>query len=120
MKLFLDTWGWLTLRDKQEKRHQETKALYEEARRQGAAIYTTDYVMDETFTLLFRRLAFPQAQESVALLDRAIQQGYLRLEWVTPERFEQAKRLRLKFRDKPKISFTDFTSIVVMKRRWSL
>lgn len=70
--------------------------------------------MDETFTLLFRRLPFPQARESLETLDDAIQDGYLRLEQITPERFEQAKRLRLRFQDKPRISFTDLTSMVVM------
>ncbi len=30
-------------------------------------------------------------------------------------RFREATRLRLKFRDKPGISFTDFTSMVVMQ-----
>ena len=48
------------------------------------------------------------------MLDEAIKEGYLWLEWITPERFEQAKRLRIKFQDKPRISFTDLTSIVVM------
>ena len=114
MKLFVDTWGWLTLQDRKEKRYREVKALYEVARQQGSALYTTDYVLDETFTLLFRRLPLPTAQESLELFDRAITQGYLQLERITSARFEQAKRLRLKFQDKPKISFTDFTSMVVM------
>ena len=48
-------------------------------------------------------------------LDEAIQDGYLHLERITPERFEQAKQLRLKFQDKPRISFTDLTSMVVME-----
>jgi predicted nucleic acid-binding protein len=33
---------------------------------------------------------------------------------ITAERFEKAKDLRIKFRDKPGISFTDLTSMVVM------
>ena len=114
MKLFIDTWGWLTLRDKREVRHRETQAFYHGLRDQKDTIYTTDYVLDETFTLLFKRLSFPQARESLEALDDAIQDGYLRLERITPERFEQAKRLRLKFQDKPRISFTDFTSMAVM------
>ena len=44
----------------------------------------------------------------------AIEEGYLRLERITAERFEKAKSLRMRFQDKPKISFTDFTSMVVM------
>lgn len=36
------------------------------------------------------------------------------MERITHERFEEAKRLRLRFQDKPQISFTDLTSMVVM------
>lgn len=114
MRLFIDTWGWLTLRDRREARHEEVKSLYHNLRNQKGNIFTTDYVLDETFTLLFRRLSFSQARESLEMLDEAMQAGYLQLEWITPGRFEQAKRLRLKFQDKPRISFTDLTSMVVM------
>ena len=39
------------------------------------------------------------------------------LERVTPDRFEKAKKLRLKYQDKPLISFTDLTSAVVMSEK---
>lgn len=115
MKLFIDTWGWLVLRDRRETRHKEIATFYRNFRRDGGIVYTTDYVLDETFTLLFRRLPFPTAKESMEALDKAAQEAYLHIEFITSERFEQAKSLRLKFRDKPKISFTDFTSMVVLK-----
>lgn len=113
-RLFIDTWGWVTIHNKREPRHKEVKSFYNNFRKQGGIAYTTDYVLDETFTLLFKRLPFPQARESMERLDEAIQEGYLQLEWITPERFEEAKRLRLKFQDKPRISFTDLTSMVLM------
>jgi len=37
------------------------------------------------------------------------------LVWITPSRFEASQKLRLKFQDKPDISFTDLTSMVVMQ-----
>jgi predicted nucleic acid-binding protein len=114
LSLFVDTWAWLTLRDRQEARHQEVKAFYCRFRGENGRLCTTDYVLDEAFTLLFRRLPFSQARESLDILNKAIQEGYLQLEWITSERFEQAKRLRLRFQDKPRISFTDLTSMVVM------
>ena len=115
MRLFIDTWGWVTIHNKREPRHKEVKRFYDDFRNQRGIAYTTDYVLDETFTLLFKRLSLLHARESMEKLDEAIQKGYLQLEWITPERFEQAKRLRLKFQDKPRISFTDLTSMVVMK-----
>lgn len=65
--------------------------------------------------LFFKRLSFLEARESLDMIEQAIQDGYLRLERITPARFEEAKRLRLKFQDKPRISFTDLASMVVMK-----
>lgn len=46
--------------------------------------------------------------------DKAIKERYLLFEWITKRRFEKAKDPRIKFQDKPRISFTDLTSMVVM------
>ena len=114
MKVFVDTWGWLTLRDKRESRHQEVRNLYQDIRRRKGTLYTSDYVLDETITFLFRRLPFSTAKESLEDIEKAIAEGYLHLERITAERFEKAKELRVKFNDKPLISFTDLTSMVVI------
>ena len=112
--VFVDTWGWLTLRDKSESRHVEVSDYYRRARLENRRIITSDYVLDETITLLFRRLPFSQARNSVELIDQAIGQGYLTIEAITQHRFESAKQLRYQYDDKPLISFTDLTSMVVM------
>ena len=113
--LFIDTWGWVALHNRRETRHGEVKAFYQEYRLSGGKIYTTDYVLDETLTLLFRRLPLEQAKTSMESINNAIDRGYLYLEWINHSRFEETKTLRLKFDDKPRISFTDLTSMVVMK-----
>ena len=115
MKLFVDTWGWLTLHDRRETHHQQAQTLFFRVRDAQGEIITTDYVLDETFTLLFRRLPLPLTRESLEKIEEAIEEGYLQLERITPERFERAKELRLRFQDKPRISFTDLTSMVVME-----
>ncbi|WP_375506632.1 hypothetical protein [uncultured Nostoc sp.] len=55
-KLFIDTWGWLTLHDRNERYHQEATEAYQRAIAENGKIYTTDYVLDETITFFFRRL----------------------------------------------------------------
>lgn len=117
MKLFIDTWGWLTLLDRRESRHQEVVGYYRDFRFQRGLAYTSDYVLDETITLLFRRLPFTTARESLNGIKQAITERYLVLVRITPEQFELAIQLRLKFQDKPRISFTDFISMVVMQER---
>jgi predicted nucleic acid-binding protein len=113
--LFIDTWGWVALHNKREIRHEAVKSYYQQHRLSGREFFTTDYVLDETLTLIFRRLPLQLAKISMESINNAIAQGYLHVEWVTPFRFEEAKKMRLKFDDKPRISFTDLTSMTVMK-----
>ena len=113
--LFVDTWGWLALRDKGEQRHRETVVAFDGGRAEGGGIVTTDYVLDETLTLLFRRLAFQKARASLEALLAAVDEGAITLVTITGVRFREAVKLRLKFKERPEISFTDFTSIVVMR-----
>ncbi|MCX9025587.1 MAG: PIN domain-containing protein [Candidatus Methanoperedens sp.] len=106
--------GWISLYNQREKKHEEVKNWYRSFRKQHGIIYTTDYVLDETFTLLFRRTPSDLAAEAMTTIDEAIDKGYLVLERITPDRFEKTKKLRLKYMDKNLISFTDLTSVVVM------
>jgi uncharacterized protein len=113
--LFIDTWGWVALHNKREIRHEEVKSYYQQHRLSGRTFFATDYVLDETLTLIFRRLPLQLAKISMESINKAIAQGYLHVEWITPLRFEEAKTMRKKYQDKPGISFTDLTSMVVMK-----
>jgi predicted nucleic acid-binding protein len=115
LKLLIDTWGWITLTNKRERRHEKVKIFYEEFRHKKGILYTTDYILNEAITLLFRHLPFETAREGLDRIERGIGENYLILEWTTKERFNKAMGLRLRFKDKPRISFTDLTSMVVMK-----
>lgn len=114
-KLFIDTWGWLTLHDKSERYHQQATEVYQQAITQNGQIYTTDYVLDETFTFFFRRLPASRADQSMKVLLSAFSTDNFYLIHITKERFTQTQLLRSKFLDKPLISFTDLTSMVVMQ-----
>lgn len=115
MNIFIDTWGWLVLGDSREKYHGKIREWYSSFRQKGGNLYTSDYVLDETYTLLFRRVHYDLAISSLDSIQKSIDEKFLNLEWINPSRFEKAKKLRYKFSDKPYISFTDLTSIVVMK-----
>jgi uncharacterized protein len=114
MRVFIDTWGWITLGNSRENLHGIVKKWYPDFRKRGGSVYTSDYVLDETNTLLFRKLPFSKAKESFGNIEKAIDENYLNLEFVSPDRFEMAKLLRLKYDDKPLISFTDLTSFVII------
>ncbi len=113
--VFIDTWGWLTLNDAGERRHQAVVTLYRSLLAQKTLIYTTTFVLDETFTLFFKRLNAYQAQQAMLQLSAAFSTEQFQLIQIDEFRFTQAQTLRLKYLDKPQISFTDLTSIAVMQ-----
>ena len=112
--LFLDTWGWVAIGDRADPGHNAADAqrkLYQATGR----LVTTDYVLDETFTALFRQLPFSLTEQYCEGILRTAEMGALSIERITSDRFQAAWRLRLRYSDKPLISFTDLTSFVVMQ-----
>jgi predicted nucleic acid-binding protein len=110
VKLFIDTWGWLVLEDSREPLHQAASSAYSEAAKTGGNIFTTNFIFDETISLLFRRRPF----EEVARFTRGLLKSpFIEIEEITQTRFRKAFDLRLAFRDKPDISFTDLTTMIV-------
>jgi uncharacterized protein len=113
--VFVDTWGWLSLVDRREAAHQAVVELRRQHAAQGISWLTTDYVLDETITRTFARLPYETARQFAEGLFAAHKAGALALEFITPERFAAAYRLRVRLADKPRVSFTDLTSMAVMK-----
>jgi predicted nucleic acid-binding protein len=114
-RLFVDTWGWLVLANDRDPAFAVVSEVRASAAGRLGAWVTTDYVLDETMTRLFAGTPFAKARHFLEGLFEASRQGLLDIEYVTPERFRDAWRLRLRYRDKPRISFTDLTSFVVMR-----
>ena len=74
-------------------------------------LITTDFVVDETLTLIRLRLGLSAAEQWWHQVDRSPR---LRWERVDSDRFEKARLLFFQYRDKD-FSFTDCTSFVVMR-----
>jgi len=115
--VFVDTWGWMSLGHQRDPRHSEVKQVFQEFRHHGIPIYTSDYVLNELITLLFRRESFGEAVRFVNGILTASALKHVRIEQVTSDRFFAAWALRKRYQDKPGISFTDLTSMVIMKER---
>jgi uncharacterized protein len=114
-RLLIDTWGWLTLHDAGERRHSEVTTFYRTVIDQKTLVYTTNFILDETFTLFFKRLNSYQAQQAMLQLAAAFDTEQFQLIQINELRFIQSQTLRLKYLDKPQISFTDLSSMVVMQ-----
>ena len=114
-RLFIDTWGWLVLANARDPRYEDVRALRAAAAGRPGAWVTTDCVLDETITRLFSAVPFAEARSFLDGIFEAARQDLLDIEHVTPERFSRAWRLRLRYQDKPRVSFTDLTSLAVMR-----
>jgi len=113
--IFVDTWAWLAIAYAKDPYHKVASAHHQHFRRQKQRYVTTDYVLSETISGLFGAVPFGMAKHFMDNLLQSIRSGRHRLEFVTPDQFHRAYDLRLRYQDKPDISFVDFTSMVVMQ-----
>jgi len=54
--IFFDSWGWIAVVDRKDPYHETAKPFYQEYIKGGGIPITTDYILDEVFTVLRRRL----------------------------------------------------------------
>ena len=108
---FIDTSGFYSLLVRRDPRHARAAEFVADAAGVRGRFVTTDYVLDETVTLLKAR----GHGELVGPLFQAIDNSAaMRVEWTTSERFAEARSFCLRHSDKA-WSFTDCLSFVVMK-----
>jgi predicted nucleic acid-binding protein len=113
--IFVDTWGWLALGHRHDESHAKVKQILQRIRQDGVLIYTSDYVLNELITLLFRRENFNESIRFINSILTASVLYQLKIERITSDRFVLAWELRKQYKDKPYISFTDLTSMVIMQ-----
>jgi predicted nucleic acid-binding protein len=77
----------------------------------GGHFVTSDYVADETLTLLRIRLGIDAAETWWQQVDGS---SRVRWEFVSPDRADKARALFFRYRDKD-FSFTDCTSFILMR-----
>ena len=108
---FVDTAGWMACADAADPSHAASIAARDGLLASGITLVTTDFVADETLTLLRVRLGLAAADRWWDQVDRSP-----RLKWerIGADRFEKARALFFRYRDKA-FSFTDCTSFVVMR-----
>lgn len=114
ISLFVDTWAWVALADNRDPWHASAMAVHNQLRASHKYL-TTDYVLSEVITLLYRRCPFKPASQFLSVVFEGCRTGIYRQVTVGQNQFQQAWELRQRFNDKPQISFVDFTSMVVMQ-----
>jgi predicted nucleic acid-binding protein len=91
--------------------HRSACSARDLALEEGRLLVTSDYVIDETLTLIRMRLGLRAAE---AWWEQVEGSSRLRWEWISVSRAEKARRVFFRHRDKD-YSFTDCTSLVVMQ-----
>ncbi len=110
-RLFVDTAGWVACADAADRAHEDACAARDSALELNVSLVTTDYVIDETLTLIRMRLGLRTAEAWWRQIESS---SRLRWEWIGELRAERARTLFFHHRDKD-FSFTDCTSFVVMR-----
>jgi predicted nucleic acid-binding protein len=109
--VFMDSAGFLALWDAGDEHHTAAARLQEELTSNRRRFVTSDYVVDETATLLLVRHSHSAATDFLDTVERS---EALRLEWIGPERFHAAAGLFRRHADK-EWSFTDCVSFTLMR-----
>jgi predicted nucleic acid-binding protein len=110
-RLFVDTAGWMAMADAKDPLHKQSVLFRDELLEENGIIVISDYIIDETLTLIRMRIGIEAAKKWWQLISdspRCLK------EWITPERTEKAVNWFFHWHDQS-FSFTDCTSFVVMK-----
>lgn len=111
--IFVDTSAWYALEVEDDVYHKPAKRFVLTLRgRRYESLLTTDYVLDETLTLLWLRQGSISA---LGFLDMIRQSKGVHTIWIDEPIFWKAAELMRERRDK-RWSFTDFTSFLIMKQ----
>lgn len=89
-EIFIDTWAWLALANRKDSYREIAKVCYEKIKTMGYKFVTSDYVLDETITILFRNVTYSKALMFMGAIFSMIKMKKIRLEEVDAQRFEAA------------------------------
>lgn len=111
MRLFVDTAAWCGLYDRKDQYHRQARALANTFKKSPTQLVTTDYVFDETLTLLRARTNHSNA---VSFGRYVMASTAIEMVEITREVKEMAWEIFVTYEDKL-FSFTDCTSFAVMQ-----
>lgn len=113
-KLFIDTGAWIALNNKKDKHHQDAIKANKDILDKGYFYVTTDYILDETYTLLRFDVGHKRAVEFGAEIKYLQKMVKINIVHINQDVLDKAWEIFEKYSDKD-FSFTDCTSFIVMK-----
>jgi predicted nucleic acid-binding protein len=111
-KVFIDTSGLFALLISNDPYHTTAKNFLETVKKDKLSVHTSDYILEETYTLLKARKVPSQIRTLSTLID---QSKVLKIHWSGSDLFQSTERFFLQHKDQ-NYSFTDCLSFILMKK----
>ncbi|MEK6681864.1 MAG: PIN domain-containing protein [Nitrospirota bacterium] len=115
MNIFIDTSAWIALENKRDIHFKEAITFKEEIRNKSYRLYTSNFVLDETYTLLLANVGYEKTIEFAKRIRGLRSKGVLHIIQVTEEIEDSAWIIFERFNKDKFWSFTDCTSKAIME-----
>ncbi len=112
-QVFVDTSALAALADSSDDNH--ARAVEFNQKTSGIVLVTTNYVLDELYTLLLLHVGYGKTVQFKTKLDTLTARKVLKIIWISEEIAAQTWKIFEQFNTDKQWSFTDCTSYVVMK-----
>lgn len=111
MRVFIDTSAFCALTIPKDQHNSTAKTIYKQIQKNNYLINTSDYVLDEVYTLLKTRSTHATAVKFMNEMEKC----NITILRINEDTEKQAKNIFKKFDDK-RLSFTDCTSFVLINQ----
>jgi hypothetical protein len=115
MKIFIDTSAWVALENRRDIHYEQAIAFRDEIRNKRYRLYTSNFVLDETYTLLLANVGYERTIESAKRIKVLRDKGLLHVIQVTEDIEDSAWDIFERFNRDKFWSFTDCTSKAIME-----
>jgi len=112
MRIFVDTSAWAALYDRSDVNHDAAAGFLRGLKGRRVALITTDYVLDETLTLIRMRVGHTKAVDFGRWI---FESEAVEVEEIDGDLWREAWEIFVRYSDKD-FSFTDCTSFALMRR----
>ena len=114
-RAFIDSSAWIAYFNQQEPQHLEFIKLFKEAVGSHLLLYTSNDIVDETYTRLRYDVGRVPAQKFISYLEEALSTKTLTQLWTIVQIQADAIKILKKYADQA-LSLTDATSAILMKK----
>jgi len=114
--IFVDTGAWVALEDKRDIHHAAALQFKSDLVATKTRLITTNYILDETYTLLLLDVGYFKTVSFKHTLDELIHHNVVIVLHITPDIEIEAWGVFERFNQDKKWSFTDCTSKVIIER----